>query len=190
MAPAFHCRRVPLDAAPLKRAPSEIEIVTHRFLLTAFLSSVAVAAAAQTAPAQNQPQPVTRTAYMQNVDGAFTSIDKNKDGFADRAELEAAEAASLAARKAMVLRRLDATFQQMDANKDGNLTLTEFKAKANAVALPKADATPVLSKLDTNKDGKVSLAENRAPSMTQFDRADTNKDGTATVEERRAAGNR
>jgi len=163
--------------------------VTHRFLLTAFLSTAAVAAAAQNtaapAPASG-PQPITRATYMQRIDDSFVAVDANKDGFMDRAEIETTETKAMGARKTAVLRQREALFRNLDANNDGNLTLQEFNAKVVAAPLPKANATPVLNRLDTNKDGKVSLAENRVPAMTQFDRADTNKDGTLTAAEQRA----
>jgi hypothetical protein len=164
--------------------------VTHRLFLTLMLSMTAgtalaqAAAAPRTAPAG--PQPIAKTAFMQRIDRDFVSADANKDGFADRAELEAAETKTLAARKATLLRQREAGFRQLDTNKDGNLTLAEFSAPIVAAPIRKADATPALSRFDTNKDGKISLAENRAPAIAQFDRADTNKDGTLSVEEQRA----
>ena len=163
--------------------------MTYRLILTATLSMIAGPVLAQAAgPAPAGPQPIAKTAFMQRIDRDFVAADANKDGFADRAELEAAEAKALAARKAALLRRGEATFRRLDANKDGNLTLTEFNSAMAAAPIRKADAGPVLTRFDTNKDGKVSLAENRAPAIVQFDRADTNKDGTLSVEEQRARG--
>ena len=161
--------------------------MTHRFLLTAFLSTAAVAAPAQNsaAPAQG-PQPLSRAAYQQNIDRAFVAVDTNRDGFTDRGEMEAAQAKALAARKTTLLRQREAAFRGMDANKDGSLTLQEYNAALVAAQLPKANATPALNRFDANKDGKVSLAENRGPAMAQFDRADTNKDGVLSADERRA----
>ena len=76
----------------------------------AFVVAVSAApAVAQSAPAT--PQPLSRTAFMQRIDGAFTSVDTNKDGFTDRAEIEAAEAKALAARKARALKEMDQMFQ-------------------------------------------------------------------------------
>ena len=166
--------------------------MTHRFLLTAYLSTAAVAASAQnsTAPAAPAAQPVSRTAYMQKVDGAFVNVDANKDGFMDRAEIEAAETKAMTGRKAVMLRDRESAFRKMDANKDGSLSLQEYNAALVAVQLRKPNAAPVLSRLDTNKDGKVSLAENRVPSMAQFDRADANKDGTLTPAELKAPAKR
>ena len=162
--------------------------MTHRLLLTAFLTTVATAAVGQNSTGAAQgPQPVTKAAFMQRIDSAFVNVDANKDGFTDRAELEAAETRAFAARKATGLREREAAFRKLDTDKNGSLTLKEFNAVAAAQALPKPDATPFLSRFDTNKDGKISLAENRAPAMAQFDRADTNKDGTISVEEQRAA---
>jgi hypothetical protein len=161
--------------------------VTNRFILTAFILASATPALAQAAPAAQGPQPIPKTAFMQRIDSNFVSVDANKDGFTDRAELEAAESRALTARKAEMLKEREAAFRRLDADKNGSLTLQEFNAVAAAQALPKADAAPILSRFDTNKDGKVSLAENRGPAMAQFDRADTNKDGTLSVEEQRAA---
>jgi Ca2+-binding EF-hand superfamily protein len=161
--------------------------VTHRFLLTAFLSTAAVAAPAQntTGPAQGT-QPLSRANYLQRVDSSFVTVDTNKDGFMDRSEIEAAEAKVMSARKATALRQREEAFRRMDANKDGSLTLQEYNAALVATPLPKSNASPVLARLDTNKDGKVSLTENRAPAMAGFDRADTNKDGVLSPEERKA----
>jgi Ca2+-binding EF-hand superfamily protein len=187
---AFLPRRRTLPVAPLV-SPFGDKTVTHRLLLTAFLATGAASALAQntTAPAQ-APQPVSRTTYMQKVDSSFVTVDSNKDGFMDRAEIEAAETKALSGRKAVMLRDREGAFRKMDANKDGSLTLQEYNAALAAVQLRKADATPVLNRLDTNKDGKVSLAENRVPSMAQFDRADANKDGTLTAAELKAPGKR
>jgi hypothetical protein len=146
---------------------------------------------AQTAPAAaaNAPQPIPRTAFMQRIDSVFVAADANKDGFADRAELEAVQAKELNARKAYIIKTREAAFKQLDKDNNGSLTLQEFNA-AIAAAPIKTDAAPVLSRFDTNKDGKVSLAENRAPALAQFDRADTNRDGSLSVAEQKAAANR
>ena len=165
--------------------------MTHRFLLTAFLSTAAVAASAQNSATSAQaPQPLTRAAYMQRVDNSFVTVDVNKDGFMDRAEIESAETKIMSARKSTALRQRETAFRTMDANKDGSLSLQEYNAALVAAPLRKADATPVLNRLDTNKDGKISPAENRAPSMAQFDRADTNKDGVLSANERKAPARR
>ncbi len=164
--------------------------MTHRFMLTAFLTSVAAAAPAQNNAAPAQPQPVSRATYMQRIDNGFVAVDSDKDGFLERPEIEAAETRVLTARKAALLKQREAGFRRMDTNKDGSLSLTEYNAPLVNAALPKANATPVLGRLDGNKDGKVSLAENRAPAMAQFDRADTNKDGTLSADEQRARAKR
>jgi len=131
--------------------------VTNRLFLTALLLAGAAPALAQT----QGPQPITKAAFLQRIDSSFVAVDANKDGFTDRTELEAAEGRALAARKAEMLKEREAAFLKLDSNKDGNLTLKEFNAVAAAQALPKADASPILTRFDTNKDGKVSLAENR-----------------------------
>lgn len=165
--------------------------MTHRFLLTAFLSATAVAAPAQNSAAPAQAaQPLSRAALQQSIDRAFVTVDTNRDGFTDKAEMEAAQAKAFAARKATALRQREEAFRRMDANKDGSLTLQEYNAALAAAPLPKADVTSVLERFDTNKDGKVSITENRGPAMAQFDRADANKDGVLSAEERRATARR
>ena len=157
------------------------------FALTAL--ATIMPAAAQTAPAANTPQPVARATFAQRIDSAFVAVDANKDGFTDRAEIEAAETRALQGRKAALLKQREGAFKQLDKDNNGSLTLTEFNAAVVAAPI-RPDAAPFLTRLDTNKDGKVSLAENRAPALAQFDRIDTNKDGSLSVAEQRAAGNR
>ena len=135
--------------------------MTHRFLLTAFLSTAAVAAPAQntTGPAT---QPLSRALYLQRVDSSFVTVDTNKDGFMERSEIEAAETKVMSARKATALRQREEAFRRMDANKDGSLTLQEYNAALVATPLPKSNASPVLARLDTNKDGALSPEERKA----------------------------
>lgn len=163
--------------------------MTNRYFVTTLLIALGAPAIAQAAPAATAqgPQPMSKAAFMQRIDSAFVNVDANKDGFTDRAELEAAETKAFVARKAAVLREREAAFRKLDTDKNGSLTLQEFNSVASGQALPKADVTPFLTRFDANKDGKISLAENRGPAMAQFDRADTNKDGTLSVEEQRAA---
>jgi hypothetical protein len=160
--------------------------VITRFALLALLASAAAPVVAQTAPAANAPGPIPRTGFMQRVDATFVAADANKDGFADRAELENVQKRELNARKAAVIRQRENAFKQLDKDNNGSLTLAEFNAVVAAAPI-QTDAPGVLARLDTNKDGKISLAENRAPALAQFDRADTNKDGTLSVAEQNAA---
>ncbi len=161
-----------------------------RLSLIALMASATIAPAnAQTAPAANTPQPIPRTAFMQQIDSAFVAADANKDGFADRAELEAAQVKEFNARKASAIRQREAAFKSLDKDNNGLLSLAEFNAVVAAQPI-KTDTAAVLSRFDTNKDGKVSLAENRAPALAQFDRADTNRDGLLSPSEVRAAAAR
>ena len=165
--------------------------VTTRFMLLGLLASTIVVPAAAQQPARtNAPQPIPRAGFLAQADSAFVAVDANKDGFTDRAEIEAAETRAFATAKARGLREREAAFRRLDADKNGALTLTEFNSVAVAQQLPKADATKFLNALDTNKDGKISLAENRAPNAVRFDRADTNKDGSLSVAEQRAVSQR
>jgi len=165
-------------------------IVTNRILGIALLTAAtAFPALAQNQPAGQQAQPVTKAAFMSQIDGAFASIDTNKDGFTDRTELEAAQNKTMAARKAQVIQGRQNAFNELDKDKNGSLTLAEFNAVVAAQPIPKANVTPFLQRLDTNKDGKISAAENRSVAVSQFDKADTNKDGSLSPAERQKAGN-
>jgi len=162
--------------------------VTNPLLLTLILASMASPALPQANAAPPAgPQPVSRTVFLSRADKLFTAADTNKDGFTDRAEIEAAEGKALAARKSNQLKQREAAFRQLDKDKNGSLSLQEFNGAA-AAQNPKANATPVITRLDKNKDGKVSLAESRAPAEAQFARLDANKDGILSIEEQRRSG--
>ena len=167
--------------------------MSNRFPLILLMASAPIAPlSAQAAPAPaaaNTPQPIPRAAFMQRIDSVFVAIDANKDGFADRTELEAGQVREFNAQKAYVLKQREALFHRLDKDNNGSVSLAEFNAPVAAAPM-KTDTAPVLARFDTNKDGKVSLAENRAPAMSQFDRADTNKDGVLSVAEQKAAGAR
>ena len=160
-----------------------------RYALILLLASVPLAPLAAQAPAANAPQPIPRTTFMQKIDSGFVAADANKDGFADRGELEGVQVREFNAQKAFVIRQRETLFKRLDKDNNGQLTMQEFNAQV-AAAPVKTDSAAVLARFDTNKDGKVSLAENRAPAMAQFDRADTNKDGSLSVAEQKAAGAR
>lgn len=164
--------------------------MSTRLVLTLLLASAAVAPLAAQAPAAAPAaQPIPRAAFMQRIDSVFVAADANKDGFADRAELEAVQVKEFNAQRAYVLKQREAVFRRLDKDNNGALTLQEFNAPV-AGAPVTTDVPGVLSRLDTNKDGKISLAENRAPAMSKFDRADINKDGVLSVAEQKAAAAR
>ena len=161
-----------------------------RLVLTLFLASASVAPLAAQAPAAAPAaQPIPRAAFMQRIDSVFVAADTNRDGFADRAELEAVQVKEFNAQRAAVIKDREAVFRRLDKDNNGVLTLQEFNAPVASLPV-KTDVPAVLSRMDTNKDGKISLAENRAPAMSKFDRADTNKDGVLSVAEQRAAAAR
>jgi len=159
--------------------------VTNPLLLTLILATMASPALPQSGATQPKgPQPISRAVYMSRIDGGFSAIDTNKDGFTDRAEIEAAETRLLATRKSQQLKQREAAFRQLDKDKNGSLSLQEFNA-ALAAQTSKPDVSAYVTRLDTNKDGKVSMAESRAPAAARFDRMDANKDGVLSVEEQR-----
>lgn len=158
--------------------------MTNQLLLTMILASMASPALPQANAQAKGPQPVSRTVYMSRIDGAFSAIDTNKDGFTDRAEIEAAETKVLANRKSQQLKQREEAFRQLDKDKNGSLSLQEFNS-ALAAQNAKPNVTAYVTRLDTNKDGKVSMAESRAPAAARFDKLDANKDGVLSVEEQR-----
>ena len=160
--------------------------MTNHLLLTLLLASAASPALPQAAAAPKGPQPISRTVYMSRIDSGFGEIDTNKDGYASRAEIEAAETKSIEVRKAQLIKQRETAFRQLDKDKNGTLSLAEFNSAVAAQPTRKADATPRLTRLDSNKDGRVSMVENRAPASATFDKLDTNKDGILSVEEQKA----
>ena len=161
--------------------------MTNQLLLALVLATASSPVLPQAGTAPKGPQPLSRAAYMSRIDSLFAAVDTDKDGFTDRAEIEAAESKLLASRKTQVIKQREATFHQLDKDKNGSLSLQEYNAAATAQS-PKVDATARLQRLDTNKDGKISMAESRGPAETQFARMDTNKDGVLSVEEQRKPG--
>ena len=166
-----------------------INVSIRLSLIALMASATVVPATAQNAPAAQATQPIPRATFMQRIDSVFVSADANKDGFADRAELESAQTRELNGRKTALLRRNEAIFKALDTNNNGTLTVQEFNAQIVAAPI-KTDTAAVFARFDTNKDSKVSLAENRAPALAQFDRADTNKDGSLSVAEQKAVAPR
>ena len=159
--------------------------MTNHLLLSLILASMASPALPQANAAPPKgPQPMSRTVFMSRVESAFVAADTNKDGFTDRAEIEAAEAKAMAARKSNQVKQREAAFRQLDKDKNGSLSLQEFNSAAPGQNA-KPNAAPAIARLDTNKDGKISLAESRTPAEAQFSRLDTNKDGILSVEEQR-----
>lgn len=159
-------------------------------LLTIAIAAMASPALPQATPAPKGPQAVSRAVFMARIDRAFGEIDANKDGYASKAEIEAAEAKALETRKARVARQREAAFHRMDKDKNGSVSIQEFNAAMDAMPDRKPDATARLNRYDSNKDGRISMVENRGPATAQFERLDTNKDGILSVEEQKARGRR
>lgn len=157
----------------------------HNFLLALTLVSTGGLSLAQSPPPPGR-QPVSRTVFLQRIDNAFATVDTNRDGFADRTEIEASTLRELSERKTQLLAGREAAFHQLDQDKNGTLTLQEFNAVATAQPIPKPDATAYLTKYDINRDGKISVAENRASPADEFNKLDANKDGILSVEEQTA----
>jgi Ca2+-binding EF-hand superfamily protein len=87
-----------------------------------------------------------RARFVAAVEGRFKVLDKNGDGFIDKAELEAAQAEEIDYRVKKMLHTLD-------RNKDGKITAEESLAPAKER----------FARLDLNDDGKIS-SEDMPPS--------------------------
>ena len=144
--------------------------------------------ASSVAPAATAVRPVTRAQLSNQLDSSFQMFDTNGDKALSKAEIEAAQARSVAQAQANAIKRTETEFARMDSNQDGQLSLAEFKAGAPAPRV--ADADQMLQKLDTNKDGKIGQDEYRAAPLANFDRLDTDKDGSISPQEKRAAAPR
>jgi Ca2+-binding EF-hand superfamily protein len=154
----------------------------NALILTSAAVILAVPASAQQ---RQQPQPISRTQFVSQLNTAFATMDTNHDGSLSLAEVQAGQQRDLAKVQAAARAKLEAQFRQLDTNHDSQLSLQEFEA----VATVRANSTPqqILQQFDTNHDGKVSAAEFNAPRLRQFEAADTNHDGTVTPAEAAAA---
>lgn len=123
----------------------------------------------ESAAATNRDPLKMPTSHTAN--GMLELYDRNGDGVVDRAEFDAARAA---------------TFSASDADQDGVLTVAEYTAEFTARL--DAQRTKVreaagrqagvrFNALDTDKDGRMTFAEYQVSGKRLFDRADTNKDG-------------
>ena len=145
---------------------------------------VAAQAPAAKPPAAPAPTPVTRAAFVANVDTSFKRNDANKDGFLTKAEIGATQARAAQQVQARLTVRRKEAFDKVDANRDGAISFSEFAA---AMPVAKADdGTQAIAVLDTNKDGRVSTEEFRSPAVKRFDGIDKNRDGIASLDELRA----
>lgn len=161
--------------------------LSYRTIAALMIASAPLAAASAQNAQQPAPAPLAKAAYVANIDKGFTAIDTNKDGFADKTEIETAQTKTLAAIKQAAIKELQDQFKSLDKDNNGSLTVAEYTAVAVARQLPVADAGNYLKNFDANKDGKVSAAERRTPATALFDKADTNKDGQLSVAEQQAA---
>lgn len=126
-------------------------------VLTALPAGTAFAATQSAAPADPAPH--------RGFDG--NGLDKNGDGFIDRAEAAASP-------------RLAGKFDELDGNKDGKLARAELPWRGHGHPGMGGHGRAMLDTLDTDKDGRISLAEAQAGDgklAERFARMDANKDG-------------
>jgi len=122
----------------------------------------------ESAAATNRDPLKMPTSHTAN--GMLDLYDRNGDGVVDRAEFDAARAA---------------TFAATDTNADGQLDLAEYTAEfagrldAQRTKVRDAggrQAAVRFGALDTDKDGRMTFAEYQVSGKRLFDRADTNGD--------------
>ena len=131
-------------------------------------------------------KPLTRSELTSRLDSNFATMDANKDGSLNAAELGTAQKKELEQVEGALRARVQEAFQKLDTNKDGQLSKAEFAASIPSVNVSETPAQ-MLQKIDANKDGKISADEFKAPRLAAFNRIDANKDGTVTPAELRAA---
>ena len=123
----------------------------------ALATASAVQAAAPVAPAPAAapaPKPVTRAAFIANVDTNFQRNDTNRDGSLSKAEIAATELRAQQQLDARLTVRRKEAFDRIDTNHDGSVSFAEFAA---ASPTPKADdGSKAIAVLDTNRDGSVA----------------------------------
>lgn len=144
------------------------------------------AAIPTTAPAAEQPKPMTREQFLSNLQARFNAVDTNHNGVLEESEIAAAQQKELQQLQAAEQQRLEQEFQRLDTNHDGQLSKAEFLAAAPPVRA-RETATQLIAGLDSNKDGKVSLQEYEARPLETFSKLDANHDGTVTTQEIQAA---
>ncbi len=123
----------------------------------------------ETAAASNRDPLKMPTSHTAN--GMLELYDRNGDGVVDRAEFDAARAA---------------TFAGTDADNDGRLDLDEYTRefagrldaqRGKVRAASERQAGVRFNALDTDKDGRMTFAEYQVSGRRLFDRADTDGDG-------------
>lgn len=129
------------------------------------------------------PQPISRTAFIAQMDAQFGKMDADKNGQLTRAEIEQVQKLAAVAEAEA---RNRALFAELD--KDGNKQLSAAEFAKLVTDPPPANAAPMLSREDGNRDGQVSLVEHRTATLANFDRIDTDKNGIVSVAEMRAGG--
>lgn len=117
------------------------------------------------------------------MDGEFRRMDLDKNGQANRAEIEQYQKAQAAAQAKA---RNKALFAQLDKDKNGQLSQAEFAGIATPA--PIANAQPMLARMDGNRDSQISLVEYRTATLANFDRVDMDRDGVVTAAELKAGG--
>ena len=144
--------------------------------------TLAALTAAPTAPAESV-KPIPRAQFIAEMDGQFRTMDADKNGQLDRAEIEQHQKLSTVAEAKA---RNQALFVQLDIDKNGRLSTAEFAKLAAPPAV--ANEQPILAREDGNRDGLVSLVEHRAATLANFDRLDVDRNGVVTGPEMKAGG--
>jgi Secreted protein acidic and rich in cysteine Ca binding region. len=133
--------------------------------------------------------PVTKVAFLANVEKEFSAMDANKDKKLSKPEIEKFRRAALERQR--VARSIN-LFNRLDADKNGYLSREEFSHLA--APIPAINVQPLMTRADANRDQQLSEEEYRASATGDFDRLDINKDGILSAAEttgvKSPAGNR
>ena len=128
--------------------------VTISIAAIALVFAVAGPASAQTAPAAH---PILRENVLKRAGAQFDKLNTKKDGFLDKAQMDAAIEEAVAKLRA----KMQLRFSEADADKDGRISRDEFiKARGDW-----------FSSVDSNGDGIIDAEEMRAYNAERFKKA-------------------
>ena len=128
--------------------------VTISISAIALAFALAVPASAQTAPAA---RPILRDNVLKRAGAQFDRLNTKKDGFLDKAQMDAAIEEAVAKLRA----KMQLRFSEADANKDGRISREEFIAARG----------DWFSSVDSNGDGIIDADEMRAYNAERFKKA-------------------
>lgn len=125
---------------------------------------------------QAATEPVARADYLVVMDGEFSRMDADGNGWVTPEEVSA-KLTQDEQMQAMAANRQQ--FVRLDTNQDGMISPEEYAALVNVNRQAASPAT-YMQRLDLNQDGQVTLIEHRKVMLDTFDALDADLDGIVT----------